>query len=197
MSGTSLPASFSTYFLKKKFLLLYSINWPSFKDNKTLYNFKISRKDINYVGQLFKCDGKPKLWEELKNEFNLQDQLQFTYNQIIHSIPKSWKDAFIVNSENIKNLVFEGHHLIKNHQIYCLNKLSSKEIYNILIESTDSKPSTQIYYKIFFQNSNILMGKLLLTIIIIIIIIILSFSYTTECHLRSRSYRPFRLLFIN
>ena len=34
-------------------------------DNKTLYNFKISRKDINYVGQLFKGDGKP--WEELKN----------------------------------------------------------------------------------------------------------------------------------
>ena len=84
-------------------------------DNKTLHNFKISRKDINYVGQLFKCDGKPKLWEELKNEFNLQDQLQFTYNQIMHSIPKSWKDAFIVNSDIIKNLIFEGHHLIKNH----------------------------------------------------------------------------------
>ena len=56
--------------------------------NKTLYNFKISRKDMNYVGQLFKCDGKPKLREELKNEFNLQDQLQFIYNQIILSIPK-------------------------------------------------------------------------------------------------------------
>ena len=124
-------------------------------DNKTLHNFKISRKDINYVGQLFKCDGKPKLWEELKNEFNLQDQLQFTYNQIMHSIPKSWKDAFIVNSEIIKNLIFEGHHLIKNHQIYCLNKLTSKEIYNILIESTDSKPSAQIYYKNFFQNTNL------------------------------------------
>ena len=115
----------------------------------------MSRKDINYVGQLFKCDGKPKLWEELKNEFNLQGQLQFIYNQIIHSIPKSWKDAFIANSENIKNLVFEGHHLIKNHQIYCLNKLSSKEIYSILIESTDSKPSSQMYYKNIFQNSNL------------------------------------------
>ena len=46
-------------------------------DNKTLYNFKISRKDVNYVGQLFKYNGKPKLWEELKNEFHLQDQLQF------------------------------------------------------------------------------------------------------------------------
>ena len=46
----------------------------------------MSRKDINYVGQLFKCDGKPKLREELKNEFNLQDQLQFIYNQIMNSI---------------------------------------------------------------------------------------------------------------
>ena len=85
-----------------------------------------------------------KLWEELKNEFNLQGQLQFVYNQIIHSIPKSWKDAFTTNSENIENLVFKGHHLIKNHQIYCLNKLSSKEIYSILIKSTDSKPSSQM-----------------------------------------------------
>ena len=73
----------------------------------------------------------------------------------MHSIPKSWKDAFIVNPEIIKNLIFEGHHLIINHQIYCLNKLNSKEIYNILIESTDSKPSAQIYYKFFFQNSNL------------------------------------------
>ena len=123
-------------------------------DNKTISSFIISRKDINYVGELFKGDGKPKLWKKLKNEFNLQGQLQFIYNQIIHSIPKSWKDAFIANSENIKNLVFEGHHLIKNHQIYCLNKLSSKEIYSILIESTDSKPS-QMYYKSIFQNSNL------------------------------------------
>ena len=58
-------------------------------DNKTLYNSKISRKDINYVGQHFKCNDKPKLWEELKNQFNLQGQLQFIYNQIIHSIAKS------------------------------------------------------------------------------------------------------------
>ena len=29
-SGISLPASFSAWFLKKLFLLLYSINWPNF-----------------------------------------------------------------------------------------------------------------------------------------------------------------------
>ena len=82
-------------------------------DNKTIYNFKMSRKDINYVGQLFRGDGKPKLWEEAKNEFDLDGQLHFIYNQIKHSIPKSWKDALMANSENIKNLVFQGHHLKK------------------------------------------------------------------------------------
>ena len=35
-------------------------------DNKSTYSFKMSRKDINYVGQLFKC-GKPKQWDKLKN----------------------------------------------------------------------------------------------------------------------------------
>ena len=49
-------------------------------DNETIYTFKISRKDINCVGQLFKCNGKRKLWEELKTEFSLQGQLQSMYN---------------------------------------------------------------------------------------------------------------------
>ena len=44
---------------------------------------------------------------------------------------------------------------MKNHQIYCLNKLSSKEISSIPIESSDPKPSSQLYYKNVFQNSNL------------------------------------------
>ena len=58
-------------------------------DNKTIYNFKISQKYINYVGQLFKCGDIPKLWEELKNEFDLLGQVHFIYNQMIHSILRS------------------------------------------------------------------------------------------------------------
>ena len=66
----------------------------------------MSRKNINYVGQLLKCNDKPKLWEKLKNGFDLQGQLQFIYNQVIHSIPKSWNNALIANLEHIKNLLF-------------------------------------------------------------------------------------------
>ena len=61
----------------------------------------------------------------------------------------------MANSENIKNLVYQDDHLMKSHQIYCLNKLNSKEIYSILIESDDSKPSFQLYYKNVFRNSNL------------------------------------------
>ena len=59
---------------------------------KTLYNFKISRKDINYVGQLLICDGKPKLWEELKKQI-----CRVNYSYFCNSIPKSWKDELIAN----------------------------------------------------------------------------------------------------
>ena len=84
----------------------------------------------------------------------MQGQLQFICNQTIHFIPKASTDALIANLENIKNLVFEGHHLIKNHQIYCLNNFSSKEIYSIPIESSNSKPS-KLHYKNVSQNSNL------------------------------------------
>ena len=117
------------------------------------------RKDINYVGQVFKCNGKPKLWEGLKNEFNLQGQLQFMYNQVIHSIPTSWKDALTGNLDNIKNPVFKGHHLIKNHQIYCLNKLNSKDIYSILIEPVIQNLFPNCTTKSFFKIQ-VLIGKL-------------------------------------
>ena len=38
------------------------------------------QKNINYFGHLSKLNGKHKLWEELKYEFNLQGKLQFAYN---------------------------------------------------------------------------------------------------------------------
>ena len=36
-------------------------------DNKNKYNFKMSQKDKSYVRPLFKCNSKPKLWEESKH----------------------------------------------------------------------------------------------------------------------------------
>ena len=88
-------------------------------------------------------------------EFNLQGQLQFIYSQIIHSISKSWKDTFIANSENIKNLVLESRHLIKKSSNLLSEQIEQQKNYSILIESTDSTPSSQTYYTNILQNSNL------------------------------------------
>ena len=67
----------------------------------SICNFKMSRIDINYVGQLFKFNGKPKLWEEFKKEFNLQGQFTVYLYPDNTFISKCWKDALTANSENI------------------------------------------------------------------------------------------------
>ena len=58
-------------------------------------------------------------------------------------------------TQRISRIWFSKAITITNHQIYCLNKLSSKEIYSILIQSSDSKSSSQLYYKNVFQISNL------------------------------------------
>ena len=88
-------------------------------------------------------------------EFNLQGQLQFIYSQIIHSISKSWEGTFIANSENIKNLVLESRHLIKKSSNLLSEQIEQQKNYSILIESTDSTPSSQTYYTNILQNSNL------------------------------------------
>ena len=95
-------------------------------DNKTTYNFKMSRKDINYVGQLFKCSGKPTLREESKKELNLQGQFQ--------NLGK-------MHLSQASNLLFQQ--IEKQGNLYHLT------------ESGDSKPSSKFYYKNLFQNSNL------------------------------------------
>ena len=127
--------------------------------SEAVYNFKISRKNINHVWQLFKCDGKPKLWEELKTEFDIQGKLHFIDNQIIHSILKSWKDPLMANSEYIKNLVYQDHHLWKViKSIVWTNWIARKSILywlNLMIQNLLSNCTTKMFFEI-----QILIGKL-------------------------------------
>ena len=57
--------------------------------------------------------------------------------------------------ENIHNLFFQVHHLIRKHHIYFLNRLSRKEIYNFLISQKEVKFSSRLYYQKKFNDSNL------------------------------------------
>ena len=70
-------------------------------------------------------------WEDLRAKLGLDDNKKFYWRQIIHKIPCAWKEMFLERGNNISDLIINKHHLIKKHQIYCLEKLNSRELYNM------------------------------------------------------------------
>ena len=50
------------------------------------------------------------------------------------------------------NLAIHYYHLIKKHKILCLNKLDSKELYNIQLLANSLKPTSQAYFENVFAG---------------------------------------------
>ena len=118
--------------------------------NKSVFFPSFSERNINFVGQLFKTDGTVKPWKQLQEEYGLANKLKFKWIQLIHSLPKPWIEQIFIDSGNSINLAIQDHHLIKKHQILCLNKLDSKELYNIQLLANSLKPTSQSYFENVF-----------------------------------------------
>ena len=54
-----------------------------------------------------------------------------------YSIPKRWK----FNHQNATNFIIHDPHLIKGSRVITLDKVTSTEIYSILISKVQNKPS--------------------------------------------------------
>ena len=59
---------------------------------------------------------------------------------------------FLECGNNINDLIIKEHQLIKKHQIYCLEKLNSRELYNMQLILKEEKPAAQTYFEKIFQN---------------------------------------------
>ena len=99
--------------------------------------------------------------------------------QIIHSIPKKWKETVLCDNRNAKNLVFYNHHLSRNCQIYCLSKLNCKELYNLIINTKPQKQTAQTYFENEFNETNFDWKKIYL----------LPRKVTTDTKLRNFQYK--------
>ena len=102
---------------------------------------------------MFNDNGKIKPWEDIKIEFHLKDTKKIYWLQIIDALPKSWKDIILKDKGNAKNLVIFDHHIVRKSQICSLNKLTSKELYLILVEANTVKPTAQDYFENLFETS--------------------------------------------
>ena len=119
---------------------------------KSVFFSSFSERNINFVGQLFKTDNTVKPWKQIQEEYGLANKLKFKWIQIIHSLPKPWIEQIFIGSGNSINLAIQDHHLTKKHQIVDLNKLDSKELYNIQLLANFLKPTSQAYFENIFAR---------------------------------------------
>ena len=77
---------------------------------------------------------------------------KFKWIQLIYSLLKPWIEQIFIDSANSINLSIKDNHLIEKHQIFCLNKLDSKEFYNIQLLINFLKPTSQAYFENIFAG---------------------------------------------
>ena len=81
---------------------------------------------------------------------------------MINSIPEKWKLTIKQSSSDAKNLIIHGHHLIKGSRILILEKLTSKELYQILISSRTNKVTSVTYFEAKFNGNSLDWTKIFL-----------------------------------
>ena len=64
------------------------------------------------------------------------------------------KDTILKYKGNAKNLVIFDHNIVRKSQICNLNKLTSKELYLILVDANTVKPTAQDYFQNLFESSD-------------------------------------------
>ena len=80
----------------------------------------------------------------------------------MNSIPEKWKLTIKQSSSGAKNLIIHGHHLIKGSRILILEKLTSKELYQILISSRTNKVTSVTYFETKFNGNSLDWAKIFL-----------------------------------
>ena len=123
--------------------------------NKSFFFKEFSEKNLNFLNQLYEPEGNLKQWQDVKEEFQLNDVGFFKWVQIIHSIPVIWKNLISKNDYITNTEVHLDHHLIWNNRILCIEKLSAREIYSLITDNKKHKPTSQKYFESLFSALNL------------------------------------------
>ena len=92
-----------------------------------------------------KKNGKIKSWNDLKNEFKLEQRLYFKWMQLVNSMPSKWKNNLKHSDTYSQSRILLDHHLIKFNSLFNTEKLESREPYYIINSSRNNKTTSQIY----------------------------------------------------
>ena len=116
------------------------------------------------------------------------NETYFQWLQPKHNTSQMWKTNTEQNLGNVRNLLIQDHHLIKGARILTLEKLSSEELYSVLITKVIDKPSSNVYFENVFPNTKFDWTKM----------DILNRIKTVNMYLRSFQHKILnRILFLN
>ena len=68
--------------------------------------------------------------------------MKFKWFQLIHTLPREWKETISMNDGSLENLLIQDHDLTNKNQILCLTRLKSNEPYKIQIIIQYEKPTS-------------------------------------------------------
>ena len=94
-------------------------------------------------------------WTSFKNKFSLQNNIFFRWRQIINAIPNRWKSII---SNNIQFYDFSERpkqHLLYLTRMLTLDRLTSKELYTIMINKIMPKPTSENTIETILNNNEI------------------------------------------
>ena len=90
-------------------------------------------------------------------------EMFFQWAQLKHAIPSRWKKIIFDYSDINENDLCQNHHVIKGARILPHDKLSSKEVYSILILNIVNKSPSKIYFEKLFENTTFDWNKIYLS----------------------------------
>ena len=120
-------------------------------NRKPAFYKKFSLNNINFLMQLVDRNGFFKNWHTVKHEYDLQNNLYFQWMQLINAIPSNWKNIIKQNND-INTFTTTQHHFIRNSRVLTVQKVTSKELYWILITTVKYKPTSQKYFEKKFTD---------------------------------------------
>ena len=95
-----------------------------------------------FVADFFDDAGVLKTWTCFQNDITVNNSLFFKWRQIIAAFPKEWTN-YLTKNGGLKLLCEFRPHLISHAKLYTLEKLTSKELYKIVIQLKVEAPSSQ------------------------------------------------------
>ena len=90
-------------------------------------------------------------------------EMFFQWAQLKHAVPPRWKKIIFDYSDINENDLCQNHHVIKGARTLPHDKLSSKEVYSILILNNVNKPPSKIYFEKLFENTTFDWNKIYLS----------------------------------